>query len=63
MNTLSILIAWVAVIWLTLWAFNTVSQPTLGYAMVGANLLCILLLIWAVQSDFESWFGKDQEGE
>ena len=41
MNTLGVLIGAVSALWLAIWAFNTITNDALGYAMLGLFLFLI----------------------
>ena len=58
MNTLSALIGWLASIWLTFWAFNTIAEDLLGYAFIGMDMLFIAIVYWAARQDLTA--GKDE---
>ena len=54
MNTLATVGAALAALWFTIWGFNTISQPAIGYAALGIFFLFIgPLLVWAVLEDLE----------
>ena len=51
MNTISHISGFIALLWLSLYAFQTLSEPQLGYAILGPALVMFVLTFIAIDED------------
>ena len=55
MNTISAIAALLALIWLTLWAFNDLGETALGYAGLGLVFAWFVAIFIAISEDVGDW--------
>ena len=63
MNTLPHVAAEVALLWLSVFAFQTLSQDALGFAALVLFVLFIPLTLLAAQADWNALMGKNEGRE
>lgn len=63
MNTISHVSAFISLLWLAFrYAFQTLGEPELGYAILGPALVLFLLTFIAADDDVRIIFGKPMFG-
>ena len=57
-NTLIHIVAFLATIWLSIYAYNTLTEAALGLALLGVALVILLWTVAAARQDWEQFSGK-----